>query len=93
MGATLLLPGGAGQNLIGATVEMHYRPIGGGARKGGTCNVLNANAGTVRYEWQAGDTDVPGSFIAEFVTTTAEGLEISFPNAGFISLLINEDVE
>ncbi len=48
-------------------------------------------AGEVQYAWQAGDTDVAGSYNGAFVVTYATG-EQTFPSAGFISILIQPNL-
>jgi len=55
--------------------------------------VAPASAGTVRYDWQAGDTAVPGRYQARFRADFGGGQVQSFPNAeDFIDVLIAEQV-
>jgi hypothetical protein len=47
---------------------------------------------TVRYDWQASNTDVPGSFTAEFEVVYPGGAIETFPNRDFILVTITEDI-
>lgn len=49
-------------------------------------------AGTVRYDWQAADTAVPGVFNAEFEVTYPGGKVETFPNAEYIQVEILADL-
>ena len=44
--------------------------------------------GVVRYDWQTGDTDVPGRYNIEFVVTFANRKILTAPNGEYIELLI-----
>ena len=44
------------------------------------CSVLDANARTVRYTWQAGDTDTAEGYLGQFVVTFPGGNVQTFPN-------------
>lgn len=62
-----------------ATVKFAYR------REGGQWNVADAevlepNPMKVRYEWEAGDTDKPGSYIAEWRLIYKDGGKLTLPN-------------
>lgn len=92
----LYKPDGTPQDLTGATVQFKFQlaPVNGGAAgtvKGGSCTVLNVAGGQVRYSWAAGDTSVAGVYRAEFIATIG-GSDVSFPNQGFLLLIIDPDV-
>lgn len=55
--------------------------------------IVDATAGTVRYEWAAGDTDTPGAYNSEFVVEDANGIETTFPDDGYVTVYIHEDVQ
>ena len=55
--------------------------------------IVDAEAGTVRYDWQASDTEAAGVFEAEFKITWGDGREQTVPNRGSIKVYITEDVE
>lgn len=47
---------------------------------------------TVRYNWTQADTAKAGEYDAEFEVTYLDGKIETFPNDGFIPILINEDI-
>jgi hypothetical protein len=54
--------------------------------------VESASPPVVRYNWADGDTGTVGTYEAEFRVTYADGAIETFPNSGFISVLIKGDV-
>jgi len=50
------------------------------------------DAGRVRYAWQTGDTDTPGTFQGEFEVTYSTGEIETFPNDGFLAIEIIDDI-
>lgn len=56
------------------------------------CTVDDELEGRVRYVWQAGDTDVAGTFEAEFEIEWAGGKKQTVPSNGSIKLIIDEDL-
>jgi len=59
----------------------------------GGVSILNGEEGRVQYSWSAGDTDAVGQREAEFVVTFQNGKIQSYPNDGFIYVLVERDVE
>lgn len=45
---------------------------------------------TLRFAWRAQDTEKIGVFQAEFVVTYSDGRKETFPNEGFIKVIINQ---
>jgi hypothetical protein len=58
-----------------------------------TIAVLDAANGDVSYQWQAGDTDEPGMFEAEWEVTFGDGTIETFPNDGYIDIHIMSDIK
>jgi hypothetical protein len=86
--ATLLDSTGAAINLTGMTVTFKMRPRDGGALKVNQAGaVVSAGAGTVSYTWQAGDTDTPGIYDAEWVLTSVSG-DQTVPTAGYLVVTV-----
>jgi hypothetical protein len=82
--------------LTGATVrfQMRQRRSRGGATLIDAPAVVVTTTGTptVEYQWEAADTASTGTFEAEFRVTYSNGGIETFPNDGFISVKVSEDI-
>lgn len=88
-----LLP--ATVDLTGATVRFNMRNKDTGAIKvnrAAAVVVTATGTPTVRYDWQAADTDIAAYYSAEFEVTYAGGSVETFPNADFIAVSIVGDI-
>jgi hypothetical protein len=47
----------------------------------------------VRYEWLAANTDTADEYEGEFQVTYANGKIQTFPNDGYIPVVITDDIE
>lgn len=73
---------GLAQGLLGARVFLTI------VRENGSAPIVadreitieDAANGIVRYNWQAGDTATPGSYVARFRVLLGDGRQMSFPN-------------
>ena len=74
------------------TVKIIIKPTGGGSAITGTCTIVSAAAGTVRYSWVSGDTALAGTYQGEFEITWADGKIGTVPNEGYFSLEILADL-
>lgn len=73
-------------DLTGATILFRMRKVGAAALTVEAAAVIvSATGGTVRYNWQTGDTATPGSYEAEFRCTLPSGIE-TVPNANNIGI-------
>ena len=54
--------------------------------------ILDGQGGVVAYAWQAGDTDRPGIYLAEFKVTFADLTVATFPNDGYRRIKIGDDI-
>jgi len=80
-------------NITGASVRFHLRPIGSTQVKvDAPATIVTADAGIVRYDWQAADTDTIGSYQAEFEVTYGDATIETFPNDGYIRVEIISDI-
>lgn len=82
-------------DLTGATVRFNMRAASAGAVKinrAAAVVVTETGTPTVRYDWQAADTDTAGYYEAEFEVTYAGGAVETFPNSGYIRVTIGEDI-
>ena len=82
-------------NLAGATVRFHMRRVG----SSGTAGVDSAafvigdgTTGKVRYNWSAADTASVGTYEGEFEVTFADATIETFPNNGFFSITVTDDL-
>ena len=82
-------------DLTGATVRFSMR-----SRVSGTVRISRAAAvivtatvtPTVAYDWQTADTAVAELCDAEFEVTYAGGKIETFPNTGFIAVVVTDDI-
>lgn len=68
-------------DVTGASVQFHMQKIGAATLKiDSAASVIDGAAGHVRYTLQAGDTDTPGSYKAEYEVTFLDGSIETFKN-------------
>lgn len=83
----------AAVDLTGATAIFKMRPVGQTTVKTDAAAIIhNDDAGQVRYEWVAADTNTVGSYEAEFQVTFVDGKIETFPNSDFIRITITDDI-
>ena len=93
MSGTLKDAAGNAIDLTAATVRFHMKKISQTTVKvDGSATVLDDDAGRVRYAWQTGDTDTPGTFQVEFEVEYSTGEIETFPNDGFLAIEIIDDI-
>ena len=84
---------GAAINLTGATVKLFIRKADGtGTPLSRSMTIVNAAAGTVRYDWIAADTATVGDWNFEFQITFGDGKIATVPTVGYYSLQIVDDI-
>jgi hypothetical protein len=81
-------------DVTGASVVFHMRNTADDTTKisGASVTVLAASKGEVRYPWTTTNTNTAGNFEAEFQVTFSDGGVQTFPNDGYIDVIITEDV-
>lgn len=81
--------------LTGATVVFNMRSDGGEEnvvdRSPAVIEVATGTP-TLRYDWLPSDTEEAGTFNGEFEVTYVDGSVETFPNSGFITIIIAEDL-
>tara|TARA_R100001440_G_scaffold21063_3_gene34812 strand:+ start:578 stop:901 length:324 start_codon:yes stop_codon:yes gene_type:complete len=93
IGAVLKDGSGNAIDLTAASVRFHMKRIGATtASVTSAATIVNADAGSVKYVWQTGDTSTPGSFQAEFQVTFVNGSIETFPNDGSIAIEITPEL-
>ena len=76
-----------------AAVLFHMKDENGNVLvESGVGNVQNASKGIVAYEWQEGDTSNTGIHSAEFQITYNNGQVETFPNTGYIKVIIKDEI-
>lgn len=79
-------------NLAGCDVKFHMAPLRQPAIVSRAAHIEDAEAGEVWVVWVPGETDSTGIYQAEFEVTYQDGRRETFPNKGYISLLIQDDL-
>ncbi len=98
--ATLRNGDGTAVDLTSASVDFHMRkssdgvfdvapagtPVTGGA------TIVDAPSGVVEYQWAEGDTGEAGEFSAEFQVTHISGEVETFPNDGYLRVIVTGEI-
>jgi hypothetical protein len=82
----------ASYDLTGAVAQFQMRPRRGAIFIDQPATVETAIPAILHYDWIEGDTDMAGPYEAEFKVTYADGAIETFPNTGFITVQISDDV-
>ena len=91
--ATLQDADAAAVDVTGASIRFHMRAIGSTqVITDEEVVIVDAEAGEVRYDWQAADTATVGAYQAEFEVTYADASVETFPNDGYIRVQITDDI-
>jgi hypothetical protein len=69
-------------NLTASNVRIHMTDITGVVKIDSAVEVINAQSGIIRYDWEAADTDTAGTYYVEFEVTYTDGAIETFPNTG-----------
>lgn len=78
---------GSAVDLTGATVTFYM----GTTIAGGTCTIVDAPTGEVEYPFISGDTDVAGTYPAEF-NVEVGGSHARMPSKGTLQVVITQAV-
>jgi len=79
-------------SLNGAAVQFQMRVRGGATVIDQAAVIDSASPPIVSYAWGAQDTATPGWYEAEFRVTYFDGAIETFPNRGFINVVVNREV-
>lgn len=81
-------------NLAGASAKFHMKGYGASSLKvQASADITDAANGRVEYGWSAGDTDTAGTYYGEVEITYGDTTVETFPNNGYFSIIIKEDLD
>ena len=82
-------------NVTGANgVRFHMKAFGATALKvDAPMTVTNASGGIVQYSWVGADTDTAGTYYGEVEVTYADNTVETFPNNGYFTIIVKEDLD
>lgn len=84
---------GAPVDLAGATVKFYMRAVGGTAAKvSAAATVVDASAGSVKYQLTVGDSDTAGNYYGEFEVTFSDGKIETYPADTYLQIEVIEDL-
>ena len=83
----ILSRNGSAIDLTGATVRFHMGNV-----VDAEAEILDDEGGQVQYSWQEGDTKTAGGYDAEFEVTDADGKVETFPQSGYIGIVVAADL-
>lgn len=92
--ATCTDSAGDAVDITGATIRFHMvGPAPSSAVKvDAAATIVSGAAGTVRYDWQTGDTDTSGSYKAEVEVTFTDSTIRTFPTSNYSIVRIVSDL-
>ena len=93
IGGTCKDADGNAVTVTSATVAFHMRDaVTGAVVVDAAGSVVSGPAGTIQYEWDAADTATAGRYKAEFEVTYSDGKIETFPNSGYVTVIIGDDI-
>lgn len=80
--------------LLGSSARFHMKAFGASSLKvDGPVTIENAFTGQISYSWQQGDTDTAGTYYGEIEVTYGDATVETFPNNGYFTIIIKEDLD
>ena len=79
-------------DLTDCSVSFHMAPLNRPAVISRAVHIEDAGNGEVWMVWAPGETDIAGIFRAEFEVVYQDGRRETFPNDGYISIQILDDL-
>lgn len=85
---------GSPVGLAGCAARFHMKAFGASSLKiDAEVSIEDETNGVVEYSWQAGDTDTAGTYYGEIEVTYADNAVETFPNNGYFTIIIKEDLD
>ncbi len=80
--------------LAGCSARFHMKAFGASSLKiDAVADIEDVVNGIVEYSWQAGDTDTAGTYYGEIEVTYGDATVETFPNNGYFTIIIKEDLD
>jgi hypothetical protein len=80
--------------LAGCSARFHMKAFGASSLKiDAVADIEDDINGIVEYSWQAGDTDTAGTYYGEIEVTYGDATVETFPNNGYFTVIIKEDLD
>ena len=81
-------------DLSGSTARFHMKKYGATSLKvDNVADVTDEDNGRVEYTWSSGDTDEAGTYYGEIEITYGDDTVETFPNSGYFTIIIQEDLD
>ena len=80
-------------DVTGGTVKFLMKGTGGAPKVNASGTLVTPASGIVSYTPIAADTDTSGTYSVEWVITFAGGAKQSFPDPGYNSLTVTDDLD
>lgn len=94
LAVTLTNSSGNAINLSGCTARFHMKAYGqSGLKVQSSATITDAPNGVVEYAWSGTDTDTAGTYYGEVEITYGDGSVETFPNNGYFTVIIKEDLD
>jgi len=94
LGLTLTNSAGNAVGLSGASARFHMKKYGETSLKvDADATITDASGGVIEYAWQSSDTDTAGTYYGEVEITYGDSTVETFPNAGYFTIIIQEDLD
>ena len=85
---------GAAINLDGSSARFHMKKYGETSLKiDASADITDSSGGRVEYTWSSGDTDTAGTYYGEIEVTFGDNSVETFPNSGYFTIIIQEDLD
>lgn len=79
-------------DLTSATVRFHMVDSANAVKVDAAATIVTAGDGTVKYSWDAADTDTAGRYRAEWEVTFSDGTIRTFPTPGYTTVVVHGDL-
>ena len=80
--------------LAGCSAQFHMKAYGATKLKvDAAADITDEDNGRVEYTWSSGDTDTAGTYYGEIEITYGDATVETFPNNGYFTIIIQEDLD